>query len=140
LAGSPWFTYVWLARQPLLLCWLTADSQKDPQFATEYAKAFASGIKVLVFTQVASATNGINLNIDMPDRKTMPDSNARTQNVNGKLRNQDLSCIYLYEGRHFYFSTSFSPSGEPEMTGIGAQIRQLQKLRQGAFVSQLDYQ
>lgn len=122
---SPWFIPLWVDGGPLLLCLLTAESQKDGQFDRIYGEAFAIGCKVVVLTQVASATNGINLNVEVLH--------------NGIRQDQDLSCIYLYEGRHFYFSKQDQQPGLAPMADTGGKIRQLQKLRHAGFVSEQQY-
>lgn len=122
---SPWFIPLWVDGSPLLVCLLTAESQKDSRFERLYGEAFATGCKVVVLTQVASATNGINLNVDVQQ--------------NGIRQAQDLSCIYLYEGRHFYFAKQAPTLGVPPMAETGGKIRQLQKLRHAGFVSEQQY-
>ncbi|MGO5000247.1 hypothetical protein [Oceanisphaera sp. W20_SRM_FM3] len=119
------FVPLWCSGQPLILCLLTAQSQRDLMFAQHYAQAFSSGVKVVVLTQVASATNGINLNTPMLRH--------------GQLQDQDLSCLYLYEGRHFYFSPPQQQPGQPPMVDTGFHLRQLQKLRQASYLSEFDY-
>lgn len=47
--------------EPALICLLTAECQKRKGFRDAYQAAFASRRIVIVLTQTASATNGINL-------------------------------------------------------------------------------
>ncbi|MET4001224.1 hypothetical protein [Marinobacterium sp. MBR-109] len=125
LFESPWFKPVVVRGRVMILCLLTAESQKSPGFTDHYAQAFRTPFNVVVITQVASATNGINLDFAFWE--------------DGTLKKSDLTCLYLYEARHFYFSVPEAKAGGEQMATIGAQIRQVQKLRQSAQISELDY-
>lgn len=103
----------------LLICLLTAECQKRPGFHEAYQAAFDTGRVVLVLTQTASATNGINLDFELPST--------------GKQ--MDLTCLYLLEARHFYFSTSDSSDVETEMAHAGYQLRNLEKLMRAGEIS-----
>ncbi|MDP5292459.1 hypothetical protein Q9290_09175 [Oceanimonas sp. CHS3-5] len=122
---SPWFKPVIVKGHVVIICFLTAHSQKDPLFLEQYSKAFGTNFRVIIFTQVASATNGINLDFEVVE--------------NDLLKRTDLTCLYLYEARHFYFSVPDKEDAGERMASIGAQIRKLQKLRQSAQVSEKDY-
>ncbi|MCT8343174.1 hypothetical protein LG003_09975 [Photorhabdus kleinii] len=99
--------------QEILICLLTAESQKQNGFEKAYHAAFDTGRIVIVLTQIASATNGINLNYFLPE--------------SGKP--MDLTCLYLLESRHFYFSKFESADEElDEMSHAGFQLRNLEKL------------
>ncbi|MEM9004593.1 MAG: hypothetical protein AAGE59_13860 [Cyanobacteria bacterium P01_F01_bin.86] len=104
---------------PMILCLLTAESQKRPHFYEVYQAAFDSGRVVLVMTQTASATNGVNLDFTLPDT--------------GKQ--MDLSCLYLLESRHFYFSSTDSDDGGVAMAHAGYQLRNLEKLMRAGELS-----
>lgn len=125
LFKSHWFKPVVVRGHVLILCLLTAQSQKSLGFADLYAQAFSTPFNVVVMTQVASATNGINLDFEFWK--------------DGRLKKSDLTCLYLYEARHFYFSVPEAKAGGEQMATIGAQIRQVQKLRQAAQISERDY-
>ncbi|MET4694420.1 hypothetical protein [Endozoicomonas lisbonensis] len=104
--------------QPMILCLLTAQNQKQRGFDRAYQAAFNSGRIVLVITQNASATNGINLDFEHPELGCM----------------MDLSCLYLIEGRHYFFSAYNSEDRDP-MAHSGVQIRNLDKLRRSGELS-----
>jgi hypothetical protein len=106
--------------EELLLCLLTADSQKKDGFEAAYQAAFDSGRIVVVLTQTASATNGINLDYSLPD--------------SGK--SMDLTCLYILESKHYYFS-KYEPSGNDsdEMSHAGFQLRNLEKLLRSGEIS-----
>jgi hypothetical protein len=106
--------------EELLLCLLTADSQKRDGFDAAYQAAFDSGRIVLVLTQTASATNGINLDYSLPD--------------SGK--SMDLTCLYILESKHFYFSKyETSDNDSDEMSHAGFQLRNLEKLLRAGEIS-----
>lgn len=81
------FIPVSIHNEPALICLLTAECQKKKGFSDAYQAAFASRRIVIVLTQTASATNGVNLDFNLPE--------------SGK--NMDLTCLYLLESRHYYF-------------------------------------
>ncbi|GAB6091580.1 hypothetical protein [Spirochaeta dissipatitropha] len=108
--------------EKVLLCLLTAENQKRSGFHLAYQEAFATGRIVIVLTQTATATNGINLDFSLPDR----------------LQTMDLGCLYILEAQHFYFSAEqYSDdytSGDSGMAQVGTQLRDLEKLvRVGEF-------
>lgn len=105
--------------EPALICLLTAECQKRKGFRDAYQAAFASRRIVIVLTQTASATNGINLDFSLPE--------------SGK--NMDLTCLYLLESRHFYFSAfqTIADSND-DMAHAGFQLRNLENYyEQGKF-------
>ncbi|MCZ5895865.1 hypothetical protein O5269_28020, partial [Escherichia coli] len=55
------FIPVSIHNEPALICLLTAECQKKKGFSDAYQAAFASRRIVIVLTQTASATNGVNL-------------------------------------------------------------------------------
>ena len=105
---------------PLWICLLNAEAQKKSGFAEAYQAAFETNRSVVVLTQVASATNGINLDYFVPSTKNQ----------------MDLSALYLIETTHFYFSTwSDEKAGGEEMAHAGFQLRNLEKLVRSAELS-----
>lgn len=109
--------------QPLLLCLLTAATQKKRGFENVYQAAFDSKRTVLILTQTASATNGINLDFIDPESK----------------KKMDLTCLYLLESQHFYFSLFDDKEGNDLMAHVGHQIRNLDKLRRAGEISKADH-
>lgn len=103
----------------MILCLLTAESQKRSHFNDVYQAAFESDRIVLVLTQTASATNGINLDFTLPET--------------GKQ--MDLSCLYILESRHFYFSSSEGSDDGVNMSHAGYQLRNLEKLMRAGEIS-----
>lgn len=103
----------------LLICLLTAECQKRSNFHVAYQAAFETGRTVLVLTQTASATNGINLDFTVPS--------------SGKK--MDLSCLYLLEAQHFYFAPTESEDVGAEMAHAGYQLRNLEKLMRAGEIS-----
>ncbi|MGP9800492.1 hypothetical protein [Rheinheimera sp. NSM] len=103
----------------LLICLLTAESQKRRSFYEAYQAAFETGRTVLVVTQTASATNGVNLDFTLPETQ----------------QQMDLTCLYLLEERHFYFSVSDSDDVGSEMAHAGYQLRNLEKLMRAGEIS-----
>lgn len=103
----------------ILLCLLTAECQKRARFHQAYQAAFDTGRVVLVLTQTASATNGINLDFAMPNT--------------GKP--MDLTCLYLLEARHFYFAPNDSSEVGSDMAHAGHQLRNLEKLMRAGEIS-----
>lgn len=100
--------------QAMVICLLNAEAQKIEGFNTLYQDIFHLEIPVFVLTQVASATNGINLDYSL---------------FNNPQHKMDLTALYLIEAKHFYFShwNKFD-NEEGEMTHIGNQLRDLEKL------------
>lgn len=111
--------------EPALICLLTAECQKRKGFRDAYQAAFASRRIVIVLTQTASATNGINLDFSLPE--------------SGK--NMDLTCLYLLESRHFYFSAfqTIADSND-DMAHAGFQLRNLEKLLRAGEISRKQHQ
>ncbi len=60
------FIPVSIHNEPALICLLTAECQKKKGFSDAYQAAFASRRIVIVLTQTASATNGVNLDFSLP--------------------------------------------------------------------------
>ncbi len=112
-----------LLQRPVLVCFLNAEHQKKPGFAQAYQAAFATGRTVIVVAQAASATNGINLDF------TLPDSGS----------NSDLTCLYLLESQHFYFSPAQHDGATDPMTHAGMQLRDLDKLRRFSQISRVQH-
>lgn len=102
----------------LTLCLLEAAAQKQESFEQRYQQAFATGKPVIILTQRASATNGINLDYQLEDGRSM-----------------DLTCLYIIESHHFFFSTWNSQNNDSEMTHVGVQLRNLDKLTRQAQLS-----
>lgn len=114
------FIPVQLNKEPAFICFLTADNQKKLKFAQAYQAAFATGRQVIVIAQAASATNGINLDFTLPET--------------GLTR--DLTCLYLLEGHHYYFSAN---NGQLDaMAHAGMQLRNLDKLRRFSQISRAE--
>ena len=107
----------------LIVCLLNAECQKRAGFKEAYQAAFDTGCTVLIVTQTASATNGINLDFESVDGGRM-----------------DLTCLYILESRHFYFS-SYDTSDEKldEMAHAGSQMRNLDKLRRYGEISRNEH-
>lgn len=115
------FVSVQLLQRPAFICFLNAENQKKTGFMQAYQAAFATGRTVIVVAQAASATNGINLDF------TVPDSGISS----------DLTCLYLLESHHFYFSPA---QGETDsMTHAGMQLRDLDKLRRFLQISRAEH-
>ncbi|MEL7068047.1 MAG: hypothetical protein AAGN15_05245 [Cyanobacteria bacterium J06581_3] len=113
----------------MLLCLLTAECQKKTGFSSAYQAAFDTGRTVLVLTQTASATNGINLDYSLPD---FADNNASVQ--------MDLTCLYLLEAQHFYFSSFEENDGtQDRMAHAGIQLRNLDKLCRTGELSRTEH-
>lgn len=108
------------------VCFLNAEAQKNVDFDKHYQLAFGLSAKVLVLTQIASATNGVNLDYYL-------------STITGGKQAQDLTCVYLLEGRHYFFSSMVSDYSPKSMAQVGAQIRSLQKLRQSTQISEKNY-
>ncbi|MCM5506724.1 hypothetical protein [Vibrio sp. SCSIO 43169] len=117
------FVPIQVNKQEIIICLLNAECQKRTGFSEAYQAAFDTGSPVLIVTQTASATNGINLDFKLADGKAM-----------------DLSCIYLLESRHFYFS-NYDTSDEnlDEMAHAGNQMRNLDKLRRYSEISRSEH-
>ncbi|MFH4511024.1 hypothetical protein WKI32_08565 [Vibrio alginolyticus] len=117
------FLPVQVNKQDLIVCLLNAECQKRSGFKEAYQAAFDTGYTVLIVTQTASATNGINLDFKRRDGREM-----------------DLTCVYLLESRHFYFSP-YDPSDESldEMAHAGYQMRNLDKLRRNGEISRQEH-
>lgn len=109
---------------PAIICLLTAESQKRTGFSDAYQAAFDTNRIVLILTQTASATNGINLDFSLPDSKEQ----------------MDLTCLYLLEAQHFYFSP-FEDSDDTgdEMSHAGFQLRNLDKLCRAGELSHYEH-
>jgi len=103
----------------VFLCLLTAECQKRSNFHIAYQAAFDTGRTVLVLTQTASATNGINLDF------TTPSSDKQ----------MDLTCLYLLEAQHFYFAPTETEDVGTEMAHAGYQLRNLEKLMRAGEIS-----
>lgn len=104
---------------PMIICLLNAEAQKRPGFERAYQAAFDSDRIVVVLTQTASASNGINLDYRLP-------------NSSDKM---DLSSIYIIESRHYYFSACSNDEIGEEMAHAGTQLRDLEKLVRHAVFS-----
>lgn len=115
------FVSLELLQRPVFVCFLIAENQKKPGFMEAYQAAFASGRTVIVVAQAASATNGINLDF------TVPTSGLSS----------DLTCLYLLESHHFYFSSAQGQSDA--MTHAGMQLRDLDKLRRFSQISRAEH-
>lgn len=103
----------------MLLCLLNAAGQKRIGFEKAYQAAFDTGRPVIVVTQTASSTNGINLDYYLPTlRKQM-----------------DLTCLYILENQHFYFSSTQTDGNDSEMSHAGFQLRNLEKLLRAGEIS-----
>lgn len=83
------FIPVEIDKQSMIICLLNAEAQKIDGFNIAYQDIFDLGVPVFVLTQVASATNGINLDYSLL-------SNPKCK--------MDLTALYLIETKHFYFS------------------------------------
>ena len=97
---------------PVMICLLNAEAQKREGFEDAYQAAFDSGRTVVVMTQTASATNGINLDYSLPDAQ-------------GQM---DLTSLFIIESKHFYFSFWDNNESDDEMSHAGFQLRNLEKL------------
>jgi len=119
------FIPVSIHNEPALICLLTAECQKKKGFSDAYQAAFSSRRIVIVLTQTASATNGVNLDFSLPE--------------SGK--NMDLTCLYLLESRHYYFS-AFQANAESndDMAHAGFQLRNLEKLLRAGEISRQQHQ
>ncbi|PXW39059.1 hypothetical protein DFO54_1205 [Erwinia sp. AG740] len=119
------FIPITIHSEPALICMLTAECQKKKDFSDAYQAAFASRRTVIVLTQTASATNGVNLDFSLPESG----------------RNMDLTCLYLLESRHYYFS-AFQASAESndDMAHAGFQLRNLEKLLRAGEISRQQHQ
>ncbi len=115
------FLSVQLLQRPAFICFLNAENQKKPGFMQAYQAAFATERIVIVVAQAASATNGINLDF------TVPDSGLSS----------DLTCLYLLESHHFYFSPAQGKTDS--MTHAGMQLRDLDKLRRFSQISRAEH-
>ncbi|MEL7141730.1 MAG: hypothetical protein AAGL08_05855, partial [Cyanobacteria bacterium J06573_11] len=114
---------------PALICLLTAECQKRAGFSLAYQAAFGTGRVVLVLTQTASATNGINLDFFLPDSE-QGDSDRR----------MDLTCLYLLESQYYYFSAFDEKDlNQDEMTHAGVQLRNLDKLCRAGELSRAEH-
>ena len=112
-----------------LICLLTAECQKRAGFSLAYQSAFDTGRVVLVLTQTASATNGINLDFSLPDSEGK-DSEGR----------MDLTCLYLLEAQYYYFSAFDEKDlNQDEMTHAGVQLRNLDKLCRSGELSRAEH-
>ncbi|MEL6441485.1 MAG: hypothetical protein AAFQ80_19810, partial [Cyanobacteria bacterium J06621_8] len=109
---------------PAIICLLTAEVQKKVSFRDAYQEAFNTDRVVIVLTQTASATNGINLDFKAPDSGDQ----------------MDLTCLYLLEAQHFYFSKFEQSDDEKqdEMAHAGDQLRNLDKLCRAGELSRAD--
>lgn len=117
------FAPMQLMQRPVFICFLNAENQKKPGFMQAYQAAFDTGRTVVVVAQAASATNGINLDF------TVPSSGLSS----------DLTCLYLLESHHFYFSTAQVDGQTDAMTHAGMQLRNLDKLRRFSQVSKSEH-
>lgn len=116
-------------KSPIFICLLTAECQKRPGFNRAYQAAFDTGRTVLVLTQTASATNGINLDFSLPNVK---EDNSK--------RRMDLTCLYLLEAQHFYFSIfEESDNTQDRMAHAGIQLRNLDKLCRAGELSRSEH-
>jgi hypothetical protein len=119
------FIPVTIHNEPALVCLLTAECQKKKGFSVAYQAAFASRRIVIVLTQTASATNGVNLDFSLPE--------------SGK--NMDLTCLYLLESRHYYFSAfQTNADSNDNMAHAGFQLRNLEKLLRAGEISRQQHQ
>ncbi|EPY4093159.1 hypothetical protein ACXDG4_001345 [Klebsiella quasipneumoniae] len=119
------FIPVTIHNEPALICLLTAECQKKEGFSDAYQAAFDSRRTVIVLTQTASATNGVNLDFSLPE--------------SGK--NMDLTCLYLLESRHYYFSAfQASANSNDDMAHAGFQLRNLEKLLRAGEISRKEHQ
>lgn len=112
----------------MIICLLNAECQKKTGFSSAYQAAFDTGRIVLVLTQSASATNGINLDYSLPNFA----NNADAQ--------MDLTCLYLLEAQHFYFSPFEENDGtRNRMAHAGIQLRNLDKLCRAGEISRAEH-
>ncbi len=117
------FVPIRVNEKDLIICLLNAECQKRTGFKEAYQAAFDTGYPVLIVTQTASATNGINLDFKLSNGKEM-----------------DLTCVYLLESRHFYFSPyDTSDESQDEMAHAGYQMRNLDKLRRYGEISRKEH-
>lgn len=79
-----------LSGQSVVAILLTAATQRQPNFMKAYFAAFKTFEKVIIFTQIATASNGINLDFICPTTG----------------RSRDLTSLYLLEPRHHFISLS----------------------------------
>ena len=112
------FLPVHIHNTPALICLLTAECQKRSGFSEAYQAAFNTGRTVIVITQTATATNGINLDFSLPESGDK----------------MDLTYLYLLETRHFYFSTAAGENSD-KMAHAGHQLRNLEKLLRAGQIS-----
>ena len=109
--------------QDITICLLNAECQKRPGFKEAYQAAFDAEYPVLIITQTASATNGINLDFKLSNDKSM-----------------DLTCVYILESRHYYFSPQDnSDENLDKMAHAGYQMRNLDKLRRYGEISRKEH-
>lgn len=107
-----------------VICLLTAECQKRKGFSDAYQAAFNTDGIVLILTQTASATNGINLDFSLPETGEQ----------------MDLTCLYLLEAQHFYFSVFDETNGtEDEMAHAGSQLRNLDQLYRTGELSRAEH-
>lgn len=111
--------------KPFILCLLNSDAQKVVDFEKTYQAAFDTGHPVIVLTQIATATNGINLDYSIT-------------NKNGQKLQMDLSAIYIIEDKHYYFSSSDTHKVEKAMVHAGDQLRNIDKLLRFGYISRQD--
>ena len=78
--------YLEINEKPLFLWFLDARCQKEPFFQEAYLASYQLNCPILIITQTASASNGINLDF-----------------YNSLNKREDLSVLYILEAQHFYF-------------------------------------
>ena len=118
------FIPVIIHNTPAIICLLTAECQKRHGFRNAYQSAFETDCIVLILTQIASATNGINLDFSLLETGEQ----------------MDLTCLYLLEAQHFYFSAfDDTNSSEDEMAHAGSQLRNLDKLCRAGELSRAEH-
>ena len=106
------FIPISVSGRPMMICLLNAEAQNRDGFEQAYQAAFDSGRSVVVMTQTASATNGINLDYALPN----------------SLGQMDLTSLFIIESKHFYFSPWDRNDADYEMSHAGFQLRNLEKL------------
>lgn len=118
------FIPVIIHNTPAIICLLTAECQKRHGFRNAYQSAFETDGIVLILTQIASATNGINLDFSLLETGEQ----------------MDLTCLYLLEAQHFYFSAlDETNNSEDEMAHAGSQLRNLDKLCRAGELSRAEH-
>lgn len=123
-AKSPFTKYflsVLINDRQFIICLLNANAQRLVGFDKVYQAAFDTGKPVIVLTQIATATNGINLDYLIT-------------NELGQRISMDLTALYIIDSKHFYFSRYNKSNSRHVMAHAGYQLRNVEKLvRFGEF-------